>query len=93
MPGDFSGEVAAFYAQYRQGYPPDFVDMLTQALQLGLDDVAADIGCGTGQLTIPLAGRVRAVVGMDPEPAMLALADQAAAAQDVANTTLGPGQR
>jgi ubiquinone/menaquinone biosynthesis C-methylase UbiE len=87
MPGDFSGEVAAFYAQYRRGYPPEFVGMLAEALQLGLDDVTADIGCGTGQLTIPLAGRVRAVVGMDPEPAMLALAGQAAAAQDVANTT------
>jgi SAM-dependent methyltransferase len=72
MPGDFSGEVAEFYAQYRRGYPPEFVGMLAQALQLGPDDVTADIGCGTGQLTIPLAGRVRAVVGMDPEPAMLA---------------------
>ncbi len=87
MPGDFGGEVAAFYAQYRRGYPADFVNMLAQALQLGPGDVAADIGCGTGQLTIPLAGRVRAVVGMDPEPAMLALAGQAAAAQDVANAT------
>ena len=66
---------------------PTSFNMLAQALQLGPGDVAADIGCGTGQLTIPLAGRVRAVVGMDPEPAMLALAGQAAAAQDVANAT------
>jgi ubiquinone/menaquinone biosynthesis C-methylase UbiE len=87
MTGDFGGEVAAFYARYRRGYPPAFVAVLAQALRLDAGDVAADVGCGTGQLTIPLAGRVRAIVGMDPEPAMLALAGQAAAGQDVANVT------
>jgi SAM-dependent methyltransferase len=87
MAGNFGGEVAAFYARYRRGYPPAFVDVLAQALSLGAGDVAADVGCGTGQLTIPLARRVRAVVGMDPEPAMLALAGQAAAGQSLANVT------
>jgi ubiquinone/menaquinone biosynthesis C-methylase UbiE len=87
MPGDFGGEVAAFYARYRRGYPPAFVDVLARAMRLDAGDVAADVGCGTGQLTIPLAGRLRAVVGTDPEPAMLALAAQAAAAQGVANVT------
>lgn len=87
MRGDFGGEAAEFYARYRRGYPADFVDVLAQALRLDVGDVVADVGCGTGQLTIPLAGRLRAVVGTDPEPAMLALAGQAAAAQGVANVT------
>jgi hypothetical protein len=26
--GDFGGEVAAFYARYRRGYPSGFIDML-----------------------------------------------------------------
>jgi ubiquinone/menaquinone biosynthesis C-methylase UbiE len=73
--------------RYRRGYPPAFVDVLAQALPLAAGDVAADVGCGTGQLTIPLARHVRAVVGMDPEPAMLALAGQAAAGQGLANVT------
>jgi SAM-dependent methyltransferase len=85
--GDFGGEVAAFYARYRRGYPPAFVGALARALGLGGADVAADVGCGTGQLTVPLAGHVRAMVGIDPEPAMLALAAEAAAGQQAANIT------
>jgi ubiquinone/menaquinone biosynthesis C-methylase UbiE len=87
MAGDFGGEVAGFYARYRRGYPPAFVEVLAGALGLGSGDVAADLGCGTGQLTIPLAGHARAVVGIDPEPAMLALAAQTASDQQVANVT------
>jgi ubiquinone/menaquinone biosynthesis C-methylase UbiE len=69
------------------GYPPAFVEVLARALRLGSADVVADVGCGTGQLTIPLAACVRAAAGIDPEPAMLALAAQAAAGQQVANVT------
>lgn len=37
-----------------------------------------DLGCGTGQLALLMAGRVRAVIGVDPEPDMLQRARQAA---------------
>jgi SAM-dependent methyltransferase len=87
MAGDFSGETAAFYARFRRGYPAAFTELLTQALRLGPADVVADVGCGTGQLTLPLAQRVGAVAGIDPEPDMLTLARQAAADQGVANVT------
>jgi ubiquinone/menaquinone biosynthesis C-methylase UbiE len=87
MGGNFGGETAAFYARFRRGYPPAFTRSLVRALGLGPADVVADVGCGTGQLTLPLASRVRAVAGMDPEPDMLALARQAAASQGVANVT------
>jgi SAM-dependent methyltransferase len=33
-----------------------------------------DLGCGTGQLTVPLADRYDRVIGADPSPDMLALA-------------------
>jgi SAM-dependent methyltransferase len=36
--------------------------------------VVVDLGCGTGQLTVPLAARVRAVIGVDPSPDMLSRA-------------------
>ncbi len=61
MAGDFGGETAAFYARFRRGYPAAFTRLLTGALRLGPADVLADVGCGTGQLTLPLARRVRAV--------------------------------
>lgn len=87
MAGDFGGEVAGFYARFRRGYQPAFVELLARALRLGSDDVIMDLGCGTGQLTLPLAGRVRAAVGVDPEPDMLVLARQAAQDQGVTNVT------
>lgn len=40
-----------------------------------------------GQLALPLASRVRSVVGLDPEPDMLRLAREAADIQRVRNAT------
>ncbi|MEV0729346.1 class I SAM-dependent methyltransferase [Polymorphospora sp. NPDC050346] len=81
----FSGEVARLYETYRRGYPAPVVDAIVDAFALSADDVAVDLGCGTGQLTLPLADRLRAVVGVDPEPDMLTLARRAAARRDVRN--------
>jgi ubiquinone/menaquinone biosynthesis C-methylase UbiE len=81
----FAGEVADFYHRYRRGYPPAVFDAVVAAFGLTSDDIAVDLGCGTGQVTVPLAARVRAVVGVDPEPDMLAHARHAAAEQGAAN--------
>ncbi|RGC65655.1 hypothetical protein C5N14_27520 [Micromonospora sp. MW-13] len=78
MRASFSGEVATYYARHRRGYPPEVLDALVEAFGLGPADTVVDLGCGTGQLSLPLAARVGAVIGMDPEPDMLALARQAA---------------
>jgi trans-aconitate methyltransferase len=67
----FGGEVSEYYQRFRRGYPPAVGDALTAAFGLKRDDVVLDLGCGTGQLTRVLAPRVGAVLGMDPEPAML----------------------
>ena len=83
----FSGEVAGFYHQYRRGYPPIVIETLTGAFGLTGSDVVIDLGCGTGQLTLPIARRVQAVAGVDPEPDMLARARQAAAEQGVGNAS------
>jgi ubiquinone/menaquinone biosynthesis C-methylase UbiE len=83
----FSGEVADYYSRFRRGYPPAVTDFLVGELGVGAEDVVVDLGCGTGQLTIPLASRVRHVVGVDPEPAMLAHARRAARAHGVGSTS------
>jgi SAM-dependent methyltransferase len=85
MPSDFSGETAGYYAKYRRGYPASAVDAIVREFGLGTDDLVVDLGCGTGQLSLPLAARVRAVVGIDPEPDMLVLARQSADEHAVAN--------
>jgi ubiquinone/menaquinone biosynthesis C-methylase UbiE len=83
----FRGEVVDFYHRYRRGYPRAVIDSLVDTFGLGADDVVVDVGCGTGQLTVPLAARVRAAVGVDPEPDMLACARRAGAEQGVANVS------
>ncbi|MFJ9442085.1 class I SAM-dependent methyltransferase [Kitasatospora sp. NPDC101235] len=87
MTQGFSGDVAGYYAKYRRGYPPEAVDALQATFGLQADDAVLDLGCGTGQLALPLARRVRAVIGMDPEPDMLRLAGEAAARQGIGNAT------
>ncbi|HCA87792.1 MAG TPA: SAM-dependent methyltransferase [Streptomyces sp.] len=67
----FSGDVAEYYARFRRGYPDQVLDTLQEFFALTTDDTVLDLGCGTGQLAIPLASRVRSVIGMDPEPDML----------------------
>ena len=68
------GEVVDFYQKFRRGYPTAVIDALVEALRLGKDAIVVDIDCGTGQLTLPMAGRVGVAVGVDPEPDMLARA-------------------
>jgi ubiquinone/menaquinone biosynthesis C-methylase UbiE len=81
----FGGEVAEFYQRYRRGYPAEVFDTLVREFGLSREDVVLDLGCGTGQLTLPLAGRTRSVIGMDPEPDMLAQAKKVAAAKGIGN--------
>jgi SAM-dependent methyltransferase len=83
----FSGDVVDYYQRYRRGYPPSVIDTLMTTLGLRDDDIVIDIGCGTGQLTLPLAQRVRAVIGMDPEPDMLARARAVGRDQGITNVT------
>lgn len=84
--GPFSGETADYYARYRRGYPDSLIDALVDRLTLTIADVVLDLGCGTGQLAIPLARHVRVVIGMDPEPDMLAQAEKTARASGSQNT-------
>jgi SAM-dependent methyltransferase len=83
----FRGEIADLYHQYRRGYPPAVIDEVAGAFGLAGDDVVVDLGCGTGQLALPVARRVRAVIGVDPEPDMLRRARRAAAEQGIANVS------
>jgi SAM-dependent methyltransferase len=87
----FRGEVADFYHRYRHGYPSAVLDALVGAFGLTGQDVVVDLGCGTGQLTLPMAARVRAVVGVDPEPDMLQRARRAARERDVRNVSWAIG--
>ncbi|MFE4467222.1 class I SAM-dependent methyltransferase [Leifsonia sp. NPDC056824] len=72
MRSDFAGTTAQYYAGFRRDLPADQTALLVAAAGLRADDIALDLGCGTGQLAVPLAQHCAAVVAIDPEPDMLA---------------------
>ncbi len=72
MSYDFSG-LAARYAAYRPRYPAAVVDALASASSRC--DLAWDVGCGSGQLSVGLAARFAHVVATDPSRAQVAQAE------------------
>ena len=62
---------AWYYARYRAEYPVVFFEMLKTKYELTTHDRIMDLGCGTGQIAIPLSRMVKEVVAIDPEPQML----------------------
>jgi SAM-dependent methyltransferase len=72
---------APLYEELRPPYPAEFFH--TGAGKLGVSKQAAliDLGTGPGLLALGFAPYVGRIVGVDPEPAMLALARQAAERQ------------
>jgi SAM-dependent methyltransferase len=69
-PGLFES-TAVYYARYRPGYPPEAIDVLVDRFRLGPQTTVLDLGCGTGQIAIPLAQRRIPVCAIDPDEEML----------------------
>jgi SAM-dependent methyltransferase len=76
--GRFATTVA-LYEELRPPYPRSFFRDAAQRLALGKQHALIDLGTGPGLLALGFAPYVGRVVGVDPEPAMLAAAKQAAA--------------
>ncbi len=93
---DLFRSAAACYARFRPRYPAELFDHLIAHFALGPSTVVADVGCGTGQIAVPLAERGIPVVAIDPSPEMLAEAAAAAARAGVAERVrcvVGTGER
>lgn len=68
---DHFSKIAARYAAYRPTYPRELVDALADRTT---PDVAWDVGCGSGQLSVGLAERFQRVIATDPSETQLAAA-------------------
>ncbi|MDQ6686164.1 MAG: class I SAM-dependent methyltransferase [Actinomycetota bacterium] len=75
------------YARYRTGYPPHEVAALADLLGLDHTKTVIDVGCGTGQLALPLSRYAGSVIAVDPVPEMLTLGRQTAQATNTSNIT------
>jgi len=67
-----------YYARYRPKYGTDALEYLVERFDLDDSARVLDLGCGAGQIAIPLAAYVRTVVGMDPNTEMIQQARQQA---------------
>ena len=76
--GRFATTVA-LYEELRPPYPAEFFRGVAQRLSLGKQHALIDLGTGPGLLALGFARYVGRIVGVDPEPAMIAAATKAAA--------------
>lgn len=82
---DLFASTASYYARYRPPYPDAFFRHVVARFRLDGTGRLLDLGCGTGQLTIPFAPHFAEVVGIDRDPAMLAEAADMAEQTGIAN--------
>jgi SAM-dependent methyltransferase len=87
VPSEAFASTASYYDRYRSRYPEVEVAALARQLEIGPIHTVADIGCGTGQLSLALARFAGRVVAIDPVDRMLSLGEQAAAAAGLTNIT------
>ena len=66
-------EVAALYDEIRPGYSSDTIDAIVALADLSPGARILEIGCGTGQITLPLAARGYAITGLERGDALAAL--------------------
>ncbi len=75
---------AETYLRYREPYPPGFFSEVATRLDLEGDEALIDLGTGPGVLALGFRPYVGSVLGVDPEPAMLAAARIEAAVAGIA---------
>lgn len=81
--GRFASTVE-FYARYREPYSAEFFAAVARQLSFSGGEALLDVGCGPGLLALGFARFVGSCTGVDPEPAMLAAAEEVARAAQVA---------
>jgi SAM-dependent methyltransferase len=81
---------AAHYSAGRAPYPAALIARTVELLRLDEHDRIMDLGCGPAQLALAFAPFCGEVLALDPEPAMLALAREAA--QGVPNVRVVEGR-
>ena len=84
---DLYAGAASYYSVGRVAYPSELADRIAAELVLDGTGRLLDVGCGPGSLTLLLAGRVAAAIGVDADAEMLAEAERLARAAGVSNVS------
>jgi SAM-dependent methyltransferase len=78
-------DTAWYYSRYRFGYPQEFFEYIAKLFDLDSQSRVLDLGCGTGQISIPLAKKAGEVIAVDSEQDMLEEAKKQAEKAGVQN--------
>jgi len=76
---------AGYYTEFRKPYPQRIFDLARDKFQLDGQGDLLDVGCGTGQIALPLSKWFRRVVGADLSAEMVGYARQNAIDQKIKN--------
>lgn len=85
LDNNFFKSTAWYYARYRRPYPKKLFENIVEHYHLAGQGRLLDLGCGTGEITIPLAPHFKEAIGLDPEEEMLNEAMRKAAEENVRN--------
>ncbi len=85
MSDDLFAGTAEYYARYRMDYPDAVYAELERAFRVDGTGALLDLGTGTGQIALHLAGRFQRVVALDVSEEMLAEARRVASQRGVTN--------
>ena len=70
---------------FKRARNDDYQDALFSKLILDENDTVLDVGCGEGTISIPLAGKVKKVIGIDSSPKMLEYLEKKCCENSVSN--------
>lgn len=83
--GDIFKGTAQYYARYRRPYPEQIFSDIVEYYHLNSKGKLLDLGCGTGEISIPLASYFAEVIGVDPCPDMIEEAEKRAEREGILN--------
>ena len=69
-------DAAQFYDEVRSGYPEEMIEHIIAFAALPAHGRICEVGCGTGQMTLPFAQRGYTIVALDQGERLAALAAQ-----------------
>jgi ubiquinone/menaquinone biosynthesis C-methylase UbiE len=84
-PANIFKGTAQYYRQFRRPYPEELFSDLIDYYHLDGKGRLLDLGCGTGELTVPLSKNFQGAIGIDPNPEMLLEAEARAKEANISN--------
>ena len=82
---DKFSSAAGYYTDYRKPYPAKLFDLVRSSFNLDGSGELLDVGCGTGQIAVPMSGNFARILGVDISTEMINNARNHALATGISN--------